>query len=200
MSFSMVLSMPGRMTLTTTSRPSRVRALCTWATDAEAMGSRSKRSKSSSTGAPRAPSICAHGSFGARKRRHLVLQLRQLVGDVLGQQVAARRQHLAELDEHGPEFFQGTAQALAARRVGRTQAPGVGAAGRQGPDGVPVPAAVHRGGSGPRPARSRGSVTDGHGARLRAGSGASQRFHALAQALDAGGEAIAALAQGLYVA
>ena len=41
--------------------------------------------------------------FVRREGRHGVLQLRELVGDVVGQQVAARGQHLPELDEHGAE-------------------------------------------------------------------------------------------------
>ena len=39
----------------------------------------------------------------AGKRRHAVLQLRELVGDVRRQEVAARRQHLAELHEDRTE-------------------------------------------------------------------------------------------------
>ena len=54
------------------------------------------------------------GEFG-RKRRHLVLQPRELVGDVGGQQVAPRGQHLAELDEQGPQGLEREAQAHCAR-------------------------------------------------------------------------------------
>ena len=50
------------------------------------------------------------------KRRHAVLQLRELVGDVGGQQVAAGREHLAELDEDRPQLLQREAQTLCARR------------------------------------------------------------------------------------
>jgi hypothetical protein len=37
------------------------------------------------------------------ERRHLVLQLRELVREIDRQQIAARRQHLAELHEDGAE-------------------------------------------------------------------------------------------------
>src|SRR5882762_11291939 len=49
------------------------------------------------------------------KRRHAVLQLRELVGKVRGQEVAARRKHLAELDEDGAERFERQAQPHPAR-------------------------------------------------------------------------------------
>ena len=61
-----------------------------------------------------------------RERRHAVLQLRELVGDVGRQEIAARRQHLAELDEDRPERFQRAAQPHRARRLvaAPQQAPG----------------------------------------------------------------------------
>ena len=40
-----------------------------------------------------------------RKRRHAVLQQRQLIGDVRRQQVAPGGQHLAKLDEDRPQFL-----------------------------------------------------------------------------------------------
>ena len=52
-----------------------------------------------------------------RKWWHLVLQFRQFVRDVERNQVAARRQNLAELDENGSEGFQSEAQPLAARAI-----------------------------------------------------------------------------------
>ena len=62
-SFSMTLSMPGRKTLTATSRnwPSRVIkvAKCTWAIEALATGTRSKLAKISSTGFRKARSMVA---------------------------------------------------------------------------------------------------------------------------------------------
>jgi hypothetical protein len=45
-------AMPGRRILTATSVPSGSWAKCTWAIEAEATGSRSKRAKTSSTGLP----------------------------------------------------------------------------------------------------------------------------------------------------
>ncbi len=57
--------------------------------------------------------------FGARlgcgKWRHLVLQFCELVGDIGWQQIAARRQYLAELDENGAEGFERAAQAHGTR-------------------------------------------------------------------------------------
>ena len=44
--------------------------------------------------------------FTPGKRRHPVLQLRQLVGNVRRQQIAPRRQSLAELHEDGSQFLQ----------------------------------------------------------------------------------------------
>ncbi|OIQ69283.1 hypothetical protein GALL_491170 [mine drainage metagenome] len=42
----------------------------------------------------------------ARKRRHPILQHRQFIGDVDRQQVASRRQHLAELDKYRTQTLQ----------------------------------------------------------------------------------------------
>ena len=64
------------------------------------------------------PSVGAlddRAGLGARERRHAVLQLLELVGDVGRQQVAARRQRLAELHEDRPEFLEREPDALAAR-------------------------------------------------------------------------------------
>ena len=55
----------------------------------------------------------------AREGRDAVLQQRELVGDVLRQQVAARRQRLAELDEDGPEGLERAADAHPARHPAR---------------------------------------------------------------------------------
>ena len=54
--------------------------------------------------------------FG-RERRHLVLQLGELVGDVRRQQIAARRQELAEFDEDRTQRFQREPQAYCPGRV-----------------------------------------------------------------------------------
>src|SRR5882762_22112 len=53
------------------------------------------------------------------KRRHAVLQLRELVGKVRGQEVAARREHLAELHEDRAERFERQAQPHPARLAQR---------------------------------------------------------------------------------
>ena len=53
----------------------------------------------------------------SRKRRHAVLQLGQLGGDVGRQQVAPGGKHLAELDEKRAEFFERHAQPLATGRI-----------------------------------------------------------------------------------
>ncbi len=45
-----------------------------------------------------------------RKRRHAVLQLRELVGDVERDQVAPRREHLPELDEDRAQILERKAQ------------------------------------------------------------------------------------------
>jgi len=54
------------------------------------------------------------GKF-VRKRRHLVLELRQFIGDVRRQQVAPCREHLAELDEYRAQRLQRVAQPHGAR-------------------------------------------------------------------------------------
>ena len=63
---------------------------------------------------------------GAGEGRYLVLQTGQFKGDVFGQQVAAGRQNLAELDEYRAEVFAGLAQPRATAQVarGRSQTPG----------------------------------------------------------------------------
>ncbi len=61
-----------------------------------------------------------NGELGC-ERRHLILQLRQLVGDIRGQEVAARREHLAELDENRAERLERAAQPHAARLASATE-------------------------------------------------------------------------------
>jgi hypothetical protein len=51
----------------------------------------------------------------ARYRRHVVLQLRELVGDVLGNEVAPDRKELAELHEDRTERLERAPQPLPAR-------------------------------------------------------------------------------------
>ncbi len=108
--------MPGRSTLTATSRPSCSVAKCTWAIDALATGLGVEAGKEL-VDAPPEGLLDQRGGLGGRKRRHAVLQLGQFVGHVQRQQVAPRRQHLAELDEDRAEPFQRQAQAHAARLI-----------------------------------------------------------------------------------
>ncbi len=54
------------------------------------------------------------GELG-RKRRHLILQPRQFVSDIRGQEVAPGGEHLAEFDEQRSQGLQRQAQAYAAR-------------------------------------------------------------------------------------
>ena len=78
-----------------------------------------------------------HGP-GRLERRHLVLQQRQFVGDVLGQQDAAGGENLPELDEHRAQVLQRQAQPRTAREVAapaRQPAPGQGVAGSGQPPG-----------------------------------------------------------------
>ena len=111
---SIASRMPGRSTLTTTSRPSGSVAACTWAMDAAASGATSKLANSPATGRPSDASMRALASV-AVEGRDAVLELRELVGDVGRQQVAPRRDHLAELHEDRPEVLERAPQALAAR-------------------------------------------------------------------------------------
>ena len=67
-----------------------------------------------------APRVCAG------ERRHAVLKFLQLIGDVARQQVATRREHLAELHEDRTELFQCQPDALAARGVAGAPEPGGG--------------------------------------------------------------------------
>ena len=112
--------MPGRSTLTTTSRGGRVAvagsvAACTCAIDAEASGVVSKLANATvDRAAERLLDQRARGV--AVERRDAILQQRQFLGDVRRHQVAAGRQDLPELDEDRPEFLQRQAQARAARQ------------------------------------------------------------------------------------
>ena len=112
----MTFSISGRTTLTTTSRPSASRAAWTWAMDADASGSRDELAEDL---LDRAPERVAHdrGRRLAGERRHPILEAGELVGDVFGQQVAAGREDLAELDEDRAEILQRAAQPHRARRL-----------------------------------------------------------------------------------
>ena len=113
----MTRAMFGRSTLTATGVPSGSSAKCTCATDALATGARSNDLKTCVDRLAVDARQRRDHLFG-RERRHAVLQLGELVGDVERQQVAPRREHLAELDEDRPQLLQGEAQApaRAARR------------------------------------------------------------------------------------
>ncbi len=54
-------------------------------------------------------------SLFRRKGRHLILQLGQFIGDIGGDQVAARGKQLAKLDEDGTQRFQRQTQTFGAR-------------------------------------------------------------------------------------
>ncbi len=101
-SFSITGSMPGRSTLTATSRvrPSRSRrvAKCTWAMDALATGSRSKLAKIASTGRRNARSMVAMAMAGSNGGTRSCRRASSSAMSA-GQQVAPGREHLAELDE-----------------------------------------------------------------------------------------------------
>ena len=62
------------------------------------------------TGFNQSPCLCR------RKGLHLITQTGQLIGDVGGKQIAARGQHLTELDEQRAEFLQRHTQTGAARQ------------------------------------------------------------------------------------
>ena len=54
--------------------------------------------------------------LAAGKRRHPILEFDQLLGDVVRQQIAPRRQGLAKLDENGSQVLQCAANTTAARQ------------------------------------------------------------------------------------
>ena len=88
----------------------------------ERLASRTRRTPARRAGRTRAASAAAACSPG--ERRHLILQLRELGGDVGRQQIRAHRQRLAELDEDRAELLERLAQAHAERQAprGRTRA------------------------------------------------------------------------------
>jgi hypothetical protein len=88
--------------------PSCRRARCTWAIDALAIGCARKNRKPADRLGRGALDLATRQL--RRKRRHPVLQLRELVGDVERQQVAPRGEHLAELDEDRAERLERLAQ------------------------------------------------------------------------------------------
>ena len=116
--------MPGRSTLTATSVPSgSSREVHLRDRRARYRASRSKRRNTSST-RPAVDALQRRERLLGRERRTRVLQLRELVGDVGRQQIAARGEHLSELDEDRPERFQRAPQAHRARLVCRRRRSG----------------------------------------------------------------------------
>ena len=55
--------------------------------------------------------------LGAREWREPVLQARQVVRDAFAHQVGAGAQHLAELDETGPEILERAGEALTGAQI-----------------------------------------------------------------------------------
>ena len=98
-SMSTCSSRPGRFTFTMTGEPSGSCARYTWPIDAAAMGCQSNAMNVSSTG--RVELLLQQcGDRVAGSWGHVVLEPRQLADRVSREQVGARRQDLAELDEH----------------------------------------------------------------------------------------------------
>ena len=88
--------------------------MCTCAIEAAASGVSSNSANTSPTGLA-VGALDDGPGFQPRERRHAVLQLLELVGDVGRQQVAARGQRLAELHQDRPQFLECETDALAAR-------------------------------------------------------------------------------------
>ena len=117
--------MPGYCTLTATTRPSLSVALCTWASEAEAIGVSFELREDVVQGALEL-ALDRPLDDGERARRHLVLQAREDVDVLVGDQVGPGADDLAELDEQ-PLLADGEVVELAGR-------PGVvGAAARRRP-------------------------------------------------------------------
>jgi len=119
---------PGRKTLTATSRlrslpqngPARSRPRATGFRRTRQTGVRASRELGLDQGARLAPG----------KGRQAILQQRQILGDLVAQEIGAGRQDLAELDEARPELGEGGGQPLAraavwgaTRRCRRRRAP-----------------------------------------------------------------------------
>ncbi len=74
-----------------------------------------------------APGLLDDGArLGPVEGRHLILELGQLDGQVVRQQIAPGREDLAELDEDGPQLFQREAHAhrIGGRQVAPKPVPG----------------------------------------------------------------------------
>ena len=98
-------TIPGRRTLTTTSRPSDSSAAWIWAIEAAASGS-------GSSSHHRVADVLADDPLDLLEgeRRHLVHELRELLDVDVRQQVRARREQLAELEEGRAELLQRLAE------------------------------------------------------------------------------------------
>ncbi len=110
--------MPGRRILTATSSPVVVTAKWTWAIEAAATGWSSKLLNSVSSVRPNSSAMMARAA-AAGKGRQLVLQAGHVGGELLAEQIGARREELAELDEAGAELLQRCGEALAGPGHGR---------------------------------------------------------------------------------
>ena len=123
-------STPSWRTFTATAVPSCSVARCTCATDPDAKGSGLERAVEIATRSRRArvrPAPVRHpvGSGGDRR-----LQLRQLHGDVVADDIGSQAQHLTELDPRRAELGQRPPQPLTVRHRDDL---GVGVVGRRGP-------------------------------------------------------------------
>src|SRR5260370_42366002 len=79
-------------------------------------GSESKNAKSFSGGSPKSSRMTSAMAL-AGHRGNFVLQFREFRTIGVGQQIAAGRKYLAELDEHGSEFLACTAKVLRTRLI-----------------------------------------------------------------------------------
>ena len=201
MSSAICRSMPGRSTLTTTSRGGASPiacsvAACTCAIEADASGVVSKLANATSIGA--AERLLDQRARGvAVERRDAVLQQRQFVGDVRRHQVAARRQDLPELDEDRPELLQRQAQAraarlrrdLAARRAARTAASA----------SASVRPACRRAGRRAGSAAARGRSAAARSAGVMRAARARQARDARGQAFDVVAQRIDVVVEGIQL-
>ncbi len=115
--------MPGRSILTTTSRPVLQCRHVHLSDRRRRQGNRFETAEDVRDRPSKGPLDGGDGGFTA-ERRHAILQLRQFIGDVGGQQVAPRRQHLAELDEDRTQFLQRQTQPLRAGAAAAALEPG----------------------------------------------------------------------------
>ena len=180
-------SMPGRSTLTATSRPSSRRARWAWAIEAAAIGLAELR-RTWPRPAGRARSTSALGDL-VRERRQAVLQMRQVVGEL------ARRRCRPRVESNWPSLIatgpsRSRAPAPAARRAGPSDL-----AGRRTAAGTGASAAAPAGSSGSSSRGISASDADQHQRRAASRAQAAERQvmprldrPALVQGRDAAGE------------